>query len=66
MLYKGENIMQNKSKMLMVSGNKIVYKDEPDKEVRLVGLNIAGLEWLIEDPFIEVHSRLQWIAGMQM
>lgn len=45
--------MQNKSKMLMVSGNKIVYKDEPDKEVRLVGLNIAGLEWLIEDPFIE-------------
>lgn len=45
--------MDNKSKMLMVDENKVVYCDEPDKEIRLVGLNIAGLEWLAVDPFIE-------------
>lgn len=45
--------MVNQSRMLKVWGNKVVYIEEPDQEIRLVGLNIAGLEWLAVDPFIE-------------
>ena len=35
----------NLSRQLMVSGNKIVYLDDPDTMVRLAGVNIPSLEW---------------------
>lgn len=38
----------NLSRMLMVSGNKIVYADQPSEEARLVGVNVPGAIWMAD------------------
>ena len=40
-----EREIVNLSRQLMTKGNKIVYADDPETEIRLVGLNVDSLEF---------------------
>ncbi|MDD4688859.1 MAG: bacterial Ig-like domain-containing protein [Eubacteriales bacterium] len=51
----------NNSRQLVVSGNQLVYADDPTTSVRLTGVNIAGGEWT-GTPAVERMERSTIVA----
>ena len=61
-----EREIVNYSRQLMTLGNKIVYADDPDTQVQLVGLNVDSLEfssgWEMEKTMMEAMDN--WHANI--